>query len=129
LVNAGKNWIRDKLGEVTSTLGKYVQWGTGGTAANATDTGVQTPTNDENRVAGTIDTATNYVYKVTSATITVATSGKSITELCLLDTAGTGFSAGVSPATGGTLIIRQTFTALPLDVGDSITPTITITIS
>lgn len=90
---------------------KYIWWGTGATAAAATDTGPQTE-GAEDRAAGTqtqqqTDHA-NDTYQCVG-TITCAGSGKAITE------------AGINNADdAGTNYVRATFDAINVDVGDSI---------
>jgi hypothetical protein len=90
---------------------KYVHWGTGTTAAAATDTALQTP-GSEARVSGTQSQQTtdhtNDTYQVVG-TLTKATSSAAITEAGVFDN-----------TTGGNLYTRATFDAINVDVGDSI---------
>lgn len=90
---------------------KYIHWGTGTTAAAATDTTLQTALG-ESRVSGTqtqqTTDHTNDTYQVVG-TLTKATSSAAVTEAGLFDA-----------ASSGNLYVRATFDAINVDVGDSI---------
>jgi len=90
---------------------KYVHWGTGTTAAAATDTTLQTALG-ESRVSGTQSQQKtdhdNDTYQVVG-TLTKATSSAAVTEAGLFDA-----------ASSGNLYVRATFDAINVDVGDSI---------
>lgn len=95
---------------------KFVHWGEGGaTAAASTDTALVTP-RGEGIVTGTgtqqTTTTTNDTYRVVG-TLLCASSSAAINEAGLFDSSG-----------GGNLFLRGTFTAIPLNVGDSIQFTI-----
>lgn len=109
--NAGKAITTARL-KGSGTEPNYVAWGTGaGTSAN-TDTTLFTESAQESRVAGTstqqTTSVTNDTYQVVG-TLTVATAGKTITNVGLFDAASTG-----------NLFMKGDFTGLPLNVGDSI---------
>lgn len=103
-------------GLLASSANKYVHWGTGATAADATQTALVTPSSDETRASGAQSQATtsvtNDTYQVV-ATLTCASAAKAITEVGV-------FSA----ATGGSMYSRNAFDAINLAVGDSIQFTI-----
>ena len=95
---------------------KYGQVGTSVSAVTATDTALNTPTNDA-RVAGTQTRVTTNVTNDTVQnvyTITMGT-GATITECGDFDGAGTG-----TPATGGNMSDHAEFTGVALNTGDSI---------
>lgn len=89
---------------------KYVGWGTGTTAAAATDTALQTAA-AEARTAGTqsavTTSVTNDTYQVVAAV--VATGAHAITEAGLFDA-----------STAGNLAVRSVFSAINVSVDDSI---------
>ena len=101
---------------LASSANKHVHWGTGATAADATQTALVTPSSDETRASGTQTQVTtsvaNDTYQVV-ATLTCASAAKAITEVGV-------FSA----ATGGSMYSRNAFDAINLAVGDSIQFTI-----
>ncbi|MFA5054138.1 MAG: hypothetical protein WC565_08765 [Parcubacteria group bacterium] len=96
---------------------KWVHWGTGTTAATGADTVLETP-GAEARAVGTVTqqttTHTNDTLQVVG-TLTCAGAGKAITEAALFThlTSTTGY-----------LYLRATFSAINLNVGDSIQFTI-----
>ena len=109
--NAGKATVTGLLAASTS---KYLAWGTGaGTSAN-TDTTLFTESAQESRVAGAqtqqTTTATNDTYQ-TVGTLTVATAGKTITNVGVFDNAA---------SSSGNMLVKADFTGLALNVGDSI---------
>lgn len=116
ITNAGFAIGTNLLSGLGGTVAKYAQMGTGVGAPAAGDTALGTPTNDA-RVSGTVSrvttTATNDSVQV-AATIT-AGAGAAVTEFGLFDAAGTG-----TPATGGNLFARSTFSAINVLTGDSI---------
>ena len=103
-------------GLLASSTHKHVHWGTGATAADATQTALVTPSSDETRASGAqsqvTTSVTNDTYQVV-ATLTCASTAKAITEVGV-------FSA----ATGGSMYSRNAFDAINLAVGDSIQFTI-----
>ena len=96
---------------------KYLGWGTGTTAAAATDTALETPA-AEARTTGTQSQQTtdhtNDTYQVVG-TITCAGAGKTISEVGVFDA-----------STSGNLYGRATFTGQALDVDDAISFTFKI---
>lgn len=112
LANTGKAIITAALNALTTTAPKYLAWGTGAGTSAATDTTLFTETTDETRVTGTpsvvTTTTTNDTYQVV-ATQTVATTGKTITNVGL-------FNA----STVGSLFIKSDFTGVALAVGEAI---------
>lgn len=90
---------------------KYVAWGTGATAAAATNTGLESAS-AEARTSGTssrvqVSTA-NDTYQVIGS-ITCAGAGKAITEVALYDA-----------AEAGNCFFHGTFSAINVSIGDSI---------
>lgn len=117
LTNVGKVKMIDGVYGTALTAPTYIAWGTGSTAAAATDTTLVTEAS-EARTNGTkskvTTTVANDTYQVVG-TITCAGSGKTIAEAGLLDA-----------ATTGNLYVRGVFTGIALGVGDSIAFTFTI---
>jgi len=110
----------------TSTFGdfKYHQTGTGATAENVTDTGMQTPTGTLARDVGTqVQGASAVGYKSVATTTFAGTHA--VTEHGLFNTAGTGGP----PPTGGTLMDRSVIGALNVVSGNQIQWTYEITIT
>lgn len=109
--NAGKAITTNRL-KGAGTEPNYVAWGTGAGTAAATDTTLFTESTEESRVAGTstrvTTTVTNDSYQVVG-TITVVTSGKTITNVGLFDA-----------ATTGNLFMKGDFTGVALAIGESI---------
>jgi hypothetical protein len=114
VVNNGLDIITNRI-IGAGTEPKFVHWGTDGTAATVSDTALGTA-RGEGIVTGTgtqqTTTTTNDTYQVVG-TITCAGSSASIAEVGLFDSSG-----------GGTMFLHGTFTAIPLNVGDSIQFTI-----
>lgn len=94
---------------------KYVAWGTGTTAAEATDTALETA-GAEARTDGTstqqTTNTTNDTYQVVGV-ITCTGTNKAITEVGLFDA-----------SSAGNLFLRGTFDAINVNVGDSVQFTI-----
>jgi hypothetical protein len=112
ITNVGKGVYNNRLknGASGATEPNYVGWGTG-TGAVATGTALTTAAS-EARTAGTSSlvttTTTNDTYQVIG-TITVAGSGKTISEVGLFDA-----------STAGNLFLWADFTGIALNVGESI---------
>lgn len=108
--NAGSAIIANRI-KGLGTEPNYAHWGTGATAAAVGDTALQTP-RAEARVAGTSSivttTVTNDTYQVVS-TITCASTAAAITEYGQFDA-----------SVAGNILIRSTFDAINVQVGDSI---------
>ena len=100
----------------SGTVPKWIDWGTGTTAPAVGNTALETVKSDEARTVGVpsqaTTTTTNDTYKVVG-TITCASSGAAITEVGLFDA-----------LTSGNLFLRGTFSAINLNVSDSIEFTI-----
>ncbi len=108
--NAGKAITTNRI-KGSGTEPAYVAWGTGAGTAAATDTTLFTEAS-EARVLGTstqqTTTVTNDTYQVVG-TLTVAGSGKTITNAGLFDA-----------STGGNMLMKGDFTGVALNVGESI---------
>lgn len=119
ITNAGQAIVTNRI-TGAGTEPKFVMWGTGAGTAAVTDTTLFTETTDEARTTGTSSrvttTVTNDTYQVVG-TITVATAGKTITNVGLFD---------VVTASSGNLYFKSDFTGLALAIGDSITFTLKI---
>ena len=102
-----------------TSLPKYLGWGTGSAAAQSANN-LTTPAS-EARTTGTASqqttTITNDTYQVVG-TITCAGAGKSITEVGVFDA-----------STSGNMDIYGWFTAVALNVGDSIAFTVKVAFS
>lgn len=103
---------------------KNLQWGTSATAETTSQTTLVAAAN-ESRVAGASSqvtvTNTNDTYQVVGQI--TSSSGQSIQEVGLFDTAGAG-----NPAVGGNMLMRGVHGSLTLANGDSVTYTIKVTI-
>lgn len=119
ITNAGQAIVTNRM-IGSGTEPKFVMWGTGAGTAAVTDTTLFTETTDEARTTGTstrvTTTVTNDTYQVVG-TITVATAGKTITNVGLFD---------VVTSVSGNLYFKSDFTGLALSVADSITFTIKV---
>lgn len=116
VVSTGKAIVTNRIkGAGTEPL--FLGWGTGAGTTASTDTTLFTEAS-EARVSGTSSqvttTTTNDTYRVVG-TMTVAGSGKTITNVGLLDA-----------ASAGNLFFKSDFTGLALNVGDSIQFTISV---
>ena len=121
IVNGGQAIVTNLVSGLGGTVPKYVAWGTGAGTAAVTDTTLFTESTDEARTNGTptrvTTTVTNDTFQVVG-TLTVAVSGKTITNVALFDA-----------ITSGNLYFKSDFAGLPLIVGDSITFTIKVKFS
>lgn len=119
-VQAGQDWIVDKIQNTlagdTGAKPEYIGWGTGTTDPVVGNTGLETPAAEARTQATLSQPAADTSRAV--GTITCAGSGKTISEVGL-------FTASSS----GVLIIRATFTGIPLLVGDRIEFTIDLQIT
>lgn len=115
IVNGGQAIVTNRI-VGSGTEPKFVAWGTGAGTAAVADTTLFTESTDEARTTGTSSrvttTVTNDTYQVVG-TITVASTGKTITNVGLFDA-----------ITSGNLFFKSDFTGLLLAVADSITFTI-----
>ena len=118
ITNAGHAIVTNRIknGDTGATEPNFLAWGTGATAEAAGDTALETPA-AEARVAGTssrVTTAeTDDTYEVTG-TITSG-STQTISEVGLFDA-----------SSGGNLYMRDAFTGVELNNGESITFTISV---
>lgn len=117
--NAGKAITTSRLNS-GGTIPSYVAWGTGAGTAAITDTTLFTEAS-EARTAGTVSqqttTTTSDTFQVVG-TITVAGSGKTITNAGLFDA-----------STSGNLFMKGDFTGIVLAVGESISFTMKVVFS
>jgi hypothetical protein len=122
ITNAGQAIVTNRMISA-GTEPKFVMWGTGAGTSAVTDTTLFTETTDEARTTGTSSrvttTVTNDTYQVVG-TITVATAGKTITNVGLFD---------VVTGSSGNLYFKSDFTGLALAIADSITFTIKVKFS
>lgn len=116
VVTTGKAIVTNRI-KGAGTEPVYVAWGTGAGTTAAGDTTLFTEAS-EARTSGTSSQQTTSTasdtYRVVG-TITVAGSGKTITNCGLLDA-----------SSSGNLFFKSDFTGLALNVGDSITFTINV---
>lgn len=116
IVNTGRAMLA--LRAIAAAL--YVGWGTGAGTTGYTDTTLFTEAS-EARVSATLSQVTTTTTNDTAqlvATLTVAGSGKTITNVAAFDA-----------STVGNVLGKADFTGLALNVGDSITFTLKIPIS
>lgn len=115
ITNAGQAIVTNRMISA-GTEPKYVAWGTGAGTAAITDTTLFTESTDEARTNGTSSrvttTVSNDTYQVVGL-MTVATTGKTITNCGLFDA-----------STVGNMYFKSDFTGIALLVGESITFTI-----
>jgi hypothetical protein len=108
--DAGKAIVTNRL-KGAGTEPNYLAWGTGAGTSAASDTTLFTEAS-ESRVSGTSTrqqtTVANDTYQVVG-TMTVAGSGKTITNAGLFDA-----------SSGGNLFMKGDFTGIALNVGESI---------
>lgn len=118
ITNGGQAINTNLVSGIGGTVPRYVAWGTGAGTAAASDTTLFTESSQEARTNGTVSrtttTVTNDTLRVVGL-ITVATSGKTITNVGIFDA-----------SSSGNLFLKSDFTGLALLVGDSITFTIDI---
>jgi stage V sporulation protein SpoVS len=114
LTTAGIIRLATDLYSAGSGIWKYVDWGTGTTDPVIGDTALQTPAT-ETRVTATITNPSAAVYRAVGS-ITCNATGKTISEAGL-------FNA----STGVTLLIRGTFTGIPVVQNDVIQFTFDLT--
>jgi hypothetical protein len=123
IVNGGQAIVTNLVSGIGGTVPKFVAWGTGAGTAAVADTTLFTESAQEARTTGTASrvttTVTNDTFQVVG-TITVATAGKTITNVGLFD---------VVTSSSGNLYFKSDFTGLALLVGDSITFTLQIKFS
>jgi hypothetical protein len=115
VVDKGLDKITDLLAGVSTDTPKYVGWGVGTTPPVAGNLALENPSL-ESRTEGTTTQQTTTTTKDTFqvvALITCTNADKAITEVGLFDA-----------ATDGNLFLRGTFSAININVGDSITFTI-----
>jgi hypothetical protein len=117
--NSGKAITTNRL-KGSGTEPSYIAWGTGAGTAAATDTTLFTEAS-EARVAGTstqqTTTTTSDTYQVVG-TMTVAGSGKTITNVGLFDA-----------SSSGNLFMKGDFTGIALNVDESIQFTLKVVFS
>jgi hypothetical protein len=115
VTDAGMSIVTNRLKD-SGTTPHYVHWGIGTTGAANNDTAMESAGAHESRTAGTMTQQTtnvsNDTYQVVG-TITCATATKAITEAGLFDA-----------STSGNMFLRGTFSAINVNVADSIEFTI-----
>jgi hypothetical protein len=122
LTTEGREWYIDKVQDVaTLTNAKMtaIGWGTGVTAEAVGDVGLVTEAT-EARVVGTLSQPTSTTDRLVG-TMTCAGALKNITEVGRFNTTNKSETAGNTY-----LLQRHLFTAIPTDVGDSITFTLDV---
>lgn len=117
IVNAGKDWVVDRLQSLTGlpALTDYIAVGTGTTAAAAGDTTLQTEIGT--RVQGTISQPTSTTDRVVS-TFAAGNATGAITE-----------AGRLTASSSGTLLGRTVFSAVNKASGDSLQVTYDMTVS
>ncbi len=115
VTDAGMSIVTNRLKD-SGTSPDYVHWGTGTTGAANDDTALETASGHESRTQGAMTQQTtnvsNDTYQVVG-TLTCATGAKAITEAGLFDA-----------STSGNMFLRGTFSAINVNVADSIEFTI-----
>ena len=113
VVTAGKNWVADRMNNANTVM-THMAVGTGSTEALAAQTALITE-NDRNALTSTTvtDIAVAYVATWAAGDATAA-----LTEAAILDA-----------ATGGDMLARTVFSVVNKGAADSMTITLTITVS
>jgi hypothetical protein len=118
--DAGKAITTNRINGAGTTP-SYIAWGTGAGTAAAANTTLFTESTEEARTNGTVSrvttTVTNDTIQVVG-TITVVTSGKTITNAGLFDA-----------STVGNLFMKGDFTGIVLAIGESISFTCKVVFS
>jgi hypothetical protein len=115
LTNLGEQWCCDRLSGVSALDGHFIGWGTGaGTAAKADSTLFTEAA--ETRATATITTnGTSSSAKYQAVATLVSLSVQTITN-----------AANFTAVSAGIMIVKGDFTGVPLQIGESITFTITL---
>lgn len=111
VVNKGLEIVTDRLKGVGGLEPHHLGWGTGTTAADVLNTGLETPAAEARTECTSSQQQTNTAKDTyrNVGTITCAGAAKVITEVGLFDA-----------ATNGNLFARATFSAINVEVGDAI---------
>lgn len=117
--NTGKARLVDALDNTQLTRPSYIGWGTGTTAADAADTGLETASS-EARTNGTVSQQTTTVAGDTFRVVGTVTSTQTqtISEAALFDA-----------SSAGNCYVHGVFTGIALANGDSIAFTVNIVVS
>jgi len=113
LTSVGRQWIIDKMRDTVATQQKFIHWGTGTTGELVGQTALVTPA-AEARTIGVISSPSAALHRVIG-TLTAA-SAKNISEVGLFDASA-----------AGVMLIRAVFTAIPVEIGDSVQFTLDLT--
>ena len=129
LCNTGRAQMTAALISTTSSSGynvfKYVGWGISGSTAEVS---TQTSLADEVNVSGTSGLARVGTNLPTQSSTNVALDTFSLTNAIICSAACTISESGLFDATSaGNMMIRSTFTGVPLSSGDSISFTYKLT--
>jgi len=115
VTDAGMSIVTNRL-KNSGTSPDYIHWGTGTTTAANNNTALETASGHESRVQGAMTqqqtNVSNDTFQVVG-TITCATAAKAITEAGLFDA-----------SSSGNCFLRGTFSAINVNVADSIEFTI-----
>lgn len=120
ITNAGKAAVASRInGAGAEALFDKIGWGTGATAANATDTTLQT----EVTTSGGAASGVHVVSSATASRVTTTVTNDTAQNVGTVTAAGTiaiTESGQFNASTNGVLLCRQVFTAINVVSGDSI---------
>lgn len=115
LLNAGEEYIVDKLTELVQTQPQYVGWGTGAGTAAKVDTDLFTPA-AEARVSGTISKqGSGSAAKWQNVATITSASAQTITN-----------AACFTATSAGTCVVKGDHTGVAVAISDQITYTFTL---
>jgi len=115
LLNAGEEFVVDKLTETVQTKPEYIGWGTGAGTAAKTDTDLFTPAAEARVAAAVSKQGTGSTAKYQAVATLTSASAQTITN-----------AAAFTASTVGTCVIKGDHTGVVLQIGDQITYTFTL---
>jgi len=115
LLNAGEEYVVDKLTETVQTKPEYIGWGTGAGTAAKTDTDLFTPAAEARVAAAVSKQGSGSAAKYQAVATLTSASAQTITN-----------AAAFTASTVGTCVIKGDHTGVALQIGDQITYTFTL---
>jgi hypothetical protein len=115
LLNAGEEYVVDKLTETVQTKPEYIGWGTGAGSAAKGDTDLFTPAAEARVAAAISKQGSGSAAKYQAVATLTSASAQTITN-----------AAAFTASTVGTCVIKGDHTGVALQIGDQITYTFTL---
>ena len=115
LLNAGEEYVVDKLTETVQTKPEYIGWGTGAGTAAKGDTDLFTPAAEARVAAAVSKQGSGSAAKYQAVATLTSASVQTITN-----------AAAFTASTVGTCVIKGDHTGVALQIGDQITYTFTL---